>query len=84
MHNYSNFSKLIVGASRTEKIEKKFYDHRQEKGKRSVQGFSLGIEKSQLSKKINILRQPSQNFGILVESGISSFTSISPKQKRAE
>ena len=58
MHNYNSFAELIAGAIRAEEIEKEFYRHRQERGKRNAQSFSICTWGSQPSKKVNTLGQP--------------------------
>lgn len=42
MHNYDNFAKLLQGAIRAKEIEKEFYNHKQERSKRSAPGFFMG------------------------------------------
>ena len=49
-----------------------------------MQKFFLGIEGSQSSKKVEVFRQPNQNFRASVESGMGSFTFTSLEQRRIE
>ena len=44
----------------------------------------MGIGGNQPSKKMNIFRQPYQNFKTLIESKIGSFAFTSPRQSKAE